>query len=466
MSPDVNYSRSHRSISGTTAAIVVVVIVIAAVGAYVLYAPSTASPSTSSTSATQAKPISIVFGATLSMTGQLQAFGQEQNWTLSLAISMLNKFGGIPLANGSHAFVKLVVLDDKTDPSIAQTNLQTLVSQYNSAVILGELGGVQDSVAQQFASRNQIPYIGPVYTSLAKSCSDCSNSWIFSPFHNETNEAHIFLNWFRTVDPSTSSHNVTIAFFGEGDPAAQANNLAGEAYAKALGYTVCTCSDLTFTPLSTSEMSSFILSAKSAGAEAIYGLPIPPDAVLMVLTAHQLNYAPKAWLLTRGTAVAPFAISALGGAGNLTVGVMSAFPWQPAVPYAGNLLGHTINNSQIVNEYEAAWHHPPTLEGVYFTEVLVAADAIAKAGTLDRVAIREALRTTTFQTPLGQVSFTPGGQWVQSGKYMLMMQWQNLVVNGATIQALQILEPTNVATTNYIIYPFSWTNQAHQTWPP
>src|SRR5207244_234895 len=80
------------------------------------------------------------------------------------------------------------------------------------------------SVAQQFASRNQIPYIGPVYTSVAKTCADCSNAWIFSPFHNETNEAHIFFNWFRTVDPSTPSHNVTVAFFGEGDPAAQANN--------------------------------------------------------------------------------------------------------------------------------------------------------------------------------------------------------------------------------------------------
>jgi branched-chain amino acid transport system substrate-binding protein len=461
----VIHLRTHRSITGTTAAVAVIILVaIAAVAGYfLLYAPST--PPTTTTSTTQAKPINIVFGATLSMTGQLQAFGQEQNWTLSSAIDMINGFGGIPLANGSHAFVKLIVLDDKTDPSIAQTNLQTLVSQYNSAIVLGELGGVQDGTAQQFATRNQIPYIGPVYDAAVKTCSDCSNSWIFSPFHNETNEAHIFLNWFRSVDPSTSSHNVTIAFFGEGDPAAQANNLAGEAYAKSLGYTVCSCSDLTFTPVSTSEMSSFITSAKSAGAEAVYGLPLPPDAVLMVQTAHQLNYTPKAWLLTRGTAVAPFAIPALGGAGNLTVGVMSAFPWQPAVPYTGNLLGHTINNSAIVANYEAAFHHPPTLEGVYFSEVLVAADAIAKAGTLDHAAIRQALRTTTFQTPMGEMNFAPGGQWIQSDKYMLMMQWQNLVVGGTTIQALQILEPTNVATTNYIIYPFSWTNQVHQHWP-
>lgn len=473
-------SHSRRAISGVIAAVVIVVIIVVAAGTfYFVYLPSTTTSSTSTSSThsttsttstrstTSAGPINIVFGATLSMTGQLQAFGQEQNWTLSYAVQQINSLGGIPLANGSHAMVKLVVLDDKTDPNVALTNLNTLLSQYHSLLILGELGGVQDAVAATFASQNKVPYIGPVYNSVDKTCSNCANSWIFAPFHNETNEAHIFLNWFKTVDPSTPSHNVTIAFFGEGDTPAIANNQAGETYAKSLGYTVCSCSDLTFTPLSTSEMNSFISAAKNAGAEAVYGLPLPPDAALMINTAKQLSYQPKAWLLTRGTAVAPFDIPALGGVGNLTVGVMSAFPWQPLVPYQGNLLGHTVNNSKIVSDYEAAAGHPPTLAGVYFTETLIAADAIAKAGDLNNTDIRQALRTTTFQTPIGLVSFTLGGQWIQSEQYMLLMQWQNFMLpTGQTIQALQILEPTSVSTTKYIIYPFTFSNQQQMPWPP
>lgn len=452
----MNLERSRHGITKTVAVLAVLALLaVAAASAYYVLYPQSGQPGSND----------IVFGATLSMTGGLQAFGQEQNWTLSLAVQMINSYGGIRLSDGKNATVRLVVLDDKTDPSLAETNLQTLVSQYHADVILGELGGVQDSVAQQFASRNQIPYIGPVYVSSAKTCTDCSNSWIFSPFHNETDEARIFLNWFRSVDPSTSSHNVTIAFFGEGDAAAQANNAAGEAYAKTLGYTVCSCSDSTFTPGSTSEMTSFISAAKAAGADAVYGLPLPPDAVLMINVAHQLDYAPKAWLLTRGTAVAPFAIPALGGAGNLTVGAMSAFPWAPNVPYSGNLLGHTINNTGLVEQYEAHWKHPPTLVGVYFTEALIAADAIADAGSTNNMAVRSALRSNAFLTPMGEVSFTLGGQWVQSGNYMELMQWQNLAVGGQTVQALQVLEPTNVATTNYVIYPFSWTSQQHQPWP-
>ncbi len=449
---------SKLSISTVAAAVIVIIIVIiAAVAAVVFfYNPGTSSNVTHT----------ITFGATLSLTGNLQAFGVEQNWTLNKAVSDINALGGILLANGTHVLVKLVVLDDQSNPTVGLTNLQDLVSTYHSTVILGELGGVQDSVAQSFSSQNQIPYIGPVYISAFKTCaSPCSNAWIFAPFENETNEAHIFLNWFKTEIPASSS--IKIAFFGEAnDPAAQYNNQAGEAYAQQLGYTVCTCSDTTFTPLSQSEMTSFITAAKAQNVSAVYGLPLPPDAVMMLNTAKQNGFTPDAWLLTRGTAVAPFAVTSLGGLGNLSSGVMSAFPWQPAVPYTGMLLGHNESNSVLVSDYMAAFGHPPTLEGVYYTEVLVAADAIAAAGNLTNTAIRQALRTQTFQTPMGTVNFTPGGQWVQSESSILLMQWQ---IVSPTVQALQILEPTSIATTHYLIYPFSYwaspTSQQTHSWP-
>jgi ABC-type branched-subunit amino acid transport system substrate-binding protein len=489
-----NLSRVRLSISTVTAVVIAVIVIIAAVAGGVLLLTRATSSSTSTstctplgsspiaipaltlpsstvttTSTSSGPTVKIVFGATLSMTGTLSAFGQEQNWTLYQAVKDINSYGGIPLSNGSRAMVTLDVLNDASDPSTASTNLATLVTSYHATVILGELGGVQDSTAQAFASQNKIPYIGPVYISAYKNSSNAVNNWIFAPFQNETNEAHVFLNWFYSLDPPTTCHSVTIAFFGEGDPAAIYNNQAGEAYAKYLGYTVCTCSNLQFTPGDSSGMTSFITAAKSAGAEAVYGLPLPPDAVLMATTAKQLNYVPKAWLLTRGTAVAPFAITSIGGIGNESQGFMSSFPWDPSVPYHGNLLGHQINNSQIVNEYLAAFGHPPTLEGVYYTEALIAADAIATAGSLSNTAIRQALLSGTFQTPMGTVNFAPGGQWVQSQQYILLMQWQNRILPIGLTPTLQILQPRVINTTSYEYYPFAYyvnaTNQKAMTCP-
>ena len=364
--------------------------------------------------------------------------------------------------------IKLVILDDQSSDTTSLSNYQQLLSSDHATVLMGQLGTIDDTIAANFASKNQVPIIGPYYLSSAKTCAtqDCSGSWTFGTFHNETNEAHIFFNWFKTVDPSTSSHNVTVAFFAEPDDSAQANLKAGEAYAKQLGYTICTCSDSNFQIGSSSEMQTFIGAAKQAGADAVFGLPIPPDAVLMINTAKQLGYEPKAWLLTRGTAVAPFALTSLGGLGNLTSGVLSAFPWEPNLPYTASILGHNVTNANITAAYEKAFGHPPLLEGVYYSGVAVAVDAISQADNLSNVAIRASLRSHTFQTFMGTINFTPGGQWIQSDKYMLLMQWQIVPFGNGTLPVLQILEPANVATTKSIIYPFTFANQQQMPWPP
>jgi branched-chain amino acid transport system substrate-binding protein len=410
----------------------------------------------------------VVFGASLSLTGGAQAFGVEDNWTLNQAVNFINNRGGIPLKDGNHAMVKLVVLDDQSSDTISLTNLNTLLSTYHANVLMGQLGVVDDKVAANFATTHQVPIIGPYYLGTAKTCptSDCSTAWTFGTFHNETNEAHVFLNWFKTVDPPSTSHKVTIAFFEEADDSAQANYQAGLAYAQQLGFTVCTCSDTNFQIGSNTEMQTFLGAAKSAGADAVFGLPIPSDGVLMINTAKQIGYEPKAWLLTRGTAVAPFALPSLGGLGNLTSGVLSAFPWEPNLPYNASILGTTLSNANISAQYEAVFHHPPLLEGVYWTGVGVAANAISQAANLSNVAIRAALRTNTYQTFMGQMSFSLGGQWIQSDQYMLLMQWQIIPFGNSTLPVLQILVPTNVASTNYLIYPFTFSNQKKVSWPP
>ena len=186
----------------------------------------------------------------------------------------------------------------------------------------------------------------------------------------------------------------------------------------------------------------------------------------MINTAKQVGYQPKAWLLTRGTAVAPFAVPQIGGIGTLASGVMSAFPWAPGLPYVADILGHNLSNPTIVNQYIAATEKLPTLEGVYYSGFAVAVNAISQAANLSNVAIREALRTHTYQTFMGSMSFTPGGQWIQSGQFMLLQQWQLVSVNGTLTPELKILEPTNVNTTSFIIYPFTFANQTEAPWPP
>jgi ABC-type branched-subunit amino acid transport system substrate-binding protein len=263
--------------------IIVIILVVAGAAGYLLLA--TSSTSTNSTSAvsttssvssvtTSSQPVqtsssgpeTVVFGASLSLTGSAQAFGIEDNWTLHQAVNSINNLGGIPLKDGNHAKINLVILDDQSSDTISLNNYNTLLSTYHANVLMGQLGAIDDTIAANFASTHQVPIIGPYYLGSAKTCAtpDCSTAWSFGTFHNETNEAHVFLNWFKTVDPPSSTHKVTIAFFEEADDSAQANYKAGLAYAQQLGYTACTCSDTNFQIGSTTEMQTFLSAAKSA----------------------------------------------------------------------------------------------------------------------------------------------------------------------------------------------------------
>lgn len=417
--------RPDSAISRTLSIIIAVVVIAAAGGLYFFVTQPAPTPA----------PQFITLGASLPMTGLLEAFGKEQNLTLTYVVTDINEMGGIPVQTfGKSIPVKLIVLDDASDPTKAFSNLQLLATQHKVDVIIGELGGVQDSVAASFSAQFQVPYVGPVFLSDAKKGT---NSWLFSPFQNETDEANIFLGWYATVaDPKQTR----IAFYGEtGDPVADASERGFTQVATRLGYTIAF--KWRGVPVSSEDMQSFILRAKSEGVDAVYGLPIPPDAINMIAAAKALDFSPKAWLLTRGTAVPPFGL-VLGKDSDF---VLSAFVWHPAVPYIGDLLGKQVSSKSLAERYTKDTGQPPFLAGVYYTAGLVAATAIKNAGSLDKAEIRKALAELSVNTPMGPMSFTPGGQWTESANRIMIFQWRN--------GKLEIVWPTSLATES-MVYPF------------
>ena len=121
---------------------------------------------------------------------------------------------------------------------------------------------------------------------------------------------------------------------------------------------------------------------------------------------------------------------------------MSSFPWAFNVPYVGSVLGHNVSNSQIVSAYLQAWGHPPTLEGVYYTEVLVAVDAIPAAGSLVNTAINKRFSQARSTPRWGQLISRLVDSGNNLGYYNLLMQWHNVLIGGSPEQELQILEPS------------------------
>jgi branched-chain amino acid transport system substrate-binding protein len=166
------------------------------------------------------------------------------------------------------------------------------------------------------------------------------------------------------------------------------------------------------TPLAPdNEYSDAILRAKAAGAEVLLSMPIFPDGSGMFKTMAELDWAPKFALVIR----APEGVN--WGETMGTIGdYVTIFPgWHHAANFPGV--------DELNAKYEADFGRPADLlTGPAYACVQIAADAIERAGTLDRAAVRDAFVATDMTTVVGPVTFNEDG----TGNVLNpLIQWQN-----------------------------------------
>ena len=75
-------------------------------------------------------------------------------------------------------------------------------------------------------------------------------------------------------------------------------------------------------------------------------------------------------------------------------------------------------------DYRAAYGvFPEQIAGTAYAVVQILADALQRAGTLDREKIRDAIAATNMITVMGQIRFKPNGR--AEGYVRAFSQWQN-----------------------------------------
>ena len=153
-----------------------------------------------------------------------------------------------------------------------------------------------------------------------------------------------------------------------------------------------------------------ITGAKNAGAEILVAYPVPPAAPIIVKQMKELDFSPKITYLTRAiesTRLAP----SLGELSDYLLGPVS---WCPDFRFP--------ENDYLLSEFKKRTGKdadPPAGNGYAAAQVLFA--AIEKAGTLDRKAIRDAIRATDMITVSGPVKFNEKG--IPVGKALVNMQY-------------------------------------------
>ncbi|MEW9807942.1 ABC transporter substrate-binding protein [Mesorhizobium sp. ZMM04-5] len=177
-----------------------------------------------------------------------------------------------------------------------------------------------------------------------------------------------------------------------------------------------------YQPLS-DDFTAQITDFKSAGAEIVTGVMIPPDFGTFWAQAAQQGFKPK--IVTIGKALLfPSAIEALGERGN---GLSTEIWWSPNHPFVSSLDGTTAK--ALADGYVSATGKPWT-QPIGFRHALfeVVADVVKRSADMeDPQAIIAAIAGTSLPTivgtvdwstgPVKNVSKTPlvGGQWQKKG---------------------------------------------------
>ncbi len=364
-------------------------------------APATEAAATEA--ATQAPaaelPASIKVGAVIPLTGRYAAGGAQIKNGYELAIEDINAAGGVDVG-GTKLPLELVTLDDESDATKTVQNLETLYSSDNVVAYLGGFGSDLHAAAAGIAEKNKVPYLGVAFA-LYK-VHQQGFKYLFSPFPKSPALATSTFDMLDSLSPKPAN----IAIFAEKtDWGAELGGLWTDE-ANKRGYTVKTYE---YAP-GTTDFSSIILPAKDSGAEVVLSLPNPPDGLALAKQIKELGFNAKAYVFIRA-ADGPTWAENLGKDGD---GFMLMPGWNSGLKFDGV--------ADMAKRYQEKYNLPATaVTGPAYACVQILVDAISRAGSLDRDAIRDAIAATDMDTISGHVTFNDDG----TGNVLnVINQWQ------------------------------------------
>jgi branched-chain amino acid transport system substrate-binding protein len=387
----------------------------------------------------------IKLGYVSPQTGPLAGFGEADTFILDGVRTALKD--GLQIGGTAHA-VEILVKDSQSDPNRAATVAGDLITGSEVDLILATgTPETTNPVADQ-AEANGVPAITSVapwqpYFFGRKGDPEKPFKWTYHFFWGLEDIIQVFTNLWGDVP---NNKVVGALWPNDGDGNAWGDPKQGFPPAlKKAGYKVV---DPGRYQNQTDDFSSQISQFKSANAEIVTGVPIPPDFTTFWKQAAQQGFRPK--VASVGKALLfPSSVEALGALGQ---NVSTEVWWTPSHPFTSSLTQATAK--QLADDYTKATGKPWT-QPIGFVHALfeVAADALKRAGGVDdKQAVADAIKATKLDTivgpldwsagPVPNVAKTPlvGGQWRRGGGG----DYELVIVNNKTapqIPAAGKLEP-------------------------
>ncbi|MBW2065587.1 MAG: ABC transporter substrate-binding protein [Deltaproteobacteria bacterium] len=378
----------------------------------------------------------ILIGRPLPLTGPVAAFTESTPWLDNRALAEINRDGGIYIKEyGKKLPLKLKILDTESNPTKAGELASRLILRDKIDIMYVSATPATVSPVSGVCERFKVPSISTMMP-VEMFLHGGKYEWCFNASMSVADFLVAFIEAWDQVET-----NRVVGLCAQNDP----DGIAwAEGARSALGSKGYKLVDLGRFPVGTNDYTTQINGWKRANVEILFANMSPPDFTTMWRQCHRNGFIPK--VCTAGRAgLFSSAMEAIGG--DLGVGVTSEAVWLPSYPFRSSLTGETAK--EFCEAYEKAsgkqWSQP--LGGCY-SGYEILADALRRAQTLEKEAIRKALADTNLETLQGPMRFTkdniavsPSGclQWVKGEKFPFKAllvangNYQNLPVEGKTV---------------------------------
>jgi branched-chain amino acid transport system substrate-binding protein len=397
--------------------------VCAAVGLALASALSACGSSGGSATAPSSGPI--VIGASIPLTGPLAGFGYFEKWGYQHAVSVVNNAGGIKIDGVKHK-VKLILLDDQTNPNTSVNNVQQLITQDHVNALLGSCTDSLVEPGALIANRMGVPMVTPCAATNTFAAT-AKWTWAWDLFFNSEQLTETPFNTADQLGLKAKTNSKVAIIHSNGKNENIIGTQEWPAWAKKHGWKVVYN---TAVPPTQTQFTSSLQAAKAAGADMLLVVISPPGAIALRKQMVSVGYDPKILVEEEGGEPLQFA-QALGKLAN---GVMVGGYWDPSFPFPGA--------KQLQQVFEAQTHQTFSQHiADTDTAATILLQAIARAGTLDKTAINAQIAKTNGMFVVGHIKFNAQHT---STLPMVEEQWQN----GKNV----IIAPLNRATAK-VVFP-------------
>ncbi len=356
----------------------------------------------------------IVIGAAVSTTGKYAVNGKHTTNGYNLAVAKVNAMGGVVIGGEAHNIV-VKYYDDESTAGRGTQLAERLIQQDGVKLMLGPYSSGMTKAIAPVTEKYKIPMVEA--NGASRSLFNKGYNYLFAVLSTSEQylKSAIDLAAAQAKMDGKMADSLTVAIAVRNDPFSLDIRAGVLEDAERYGMKVVVDEKL---PKDVTDMTTFLTKVKA----------LRPN--IMVVSAHTLGGALFVRQMREQQVNVPVVamthceaakVTDTATFGDAAEGILCAAQWSERLNYSDKWFGTAANYAKL---FEAEYGYvPPYQAAESSAAVLVYADAIERAGSLDTEKIRDALAATEMQTFYGNIKFAPTGQ--NTAKPMVLRQVQN-----------------------------------------